>query len=261
MYKLGGWKKSSGNLNVTPFKVSNTLTSLAAARNYTNQHIILEYTPISNQLDIGSCVANATCDCLEVLKGLEDKNNVTQLSRLFVYWNARLYTKETGKDGGCYIHNAMDSLTTLGVCTESLWPYDVNNVFIQPNQLAYKQGDDNTFNYFYQIISDDDDRVKDIEAAIRANHPVVFGTLVGQELMDYIGEEKVFNPPLTSKGGHAMLITGVRINSSGKREFYIRNSWGFAWGIQGHCWFSEEYIKWNETSDIFVGTRVDDLLV
>jgi C1A family cysteine protease len=255
-----GWKKSSGPLNVPEFKVSGTLIKLGAASS--SEHIITEYTPISNQGSIGSCAANAGADMWEILYGLEHPGHFIQLSRLFLYWNARLYTQDTGKDDGTYIHNVMDSLTKMGVCLESTWPYDTSKVFAQPNQIAYKQGDDNTFNNYYQIISYDNDRLGDIESAIRANHPVIFGTQVGQELMDYTGDpNKVFNFPKVSKGGHAMLITGVRTNTQGKKEFYIRNSWGIGWGINGHAWFSSDYIENDDTSDIFVGTLMPDLLV
>lgn len=259
-----GWKPSYGNLSVEPFTKSDTIIKLGAV-NATNQHIIPEHTPISNQYNIGSCAANAGCDMWEILYGLEDPKNVFQLSRLFLYWNARLYTKDTDKDDGTYIHNVMDSLTKTGVCRESTWPYITSKVFTQPSIMAYKEGDDNSFNTFYQIVRWDDDRLDDIEAAVRANHPVIFGTQVGNELLNYVsGPDKVFELPKTSIGGHAMLITGVRINAMGKREFLIRNSWGESWGLAsypGHAWFSADYIKASETSDIFVGTRMAALLV
>lgn len=253
-----GWKKSSGPLSVPQFKVSNNLVKLASA-SATDQHIITEHTMISNQGNLGTCAANAGADMWEILYGLENPVNSLQLSRLFLYWNARLYTQDTGKDEGTYIHNVMDSLTKTGVCLEQTWPYDVSKVFAQPNQIAYKQGDDNTFNNYYQITSYDNERLTDIETAIKANHPVIFGTDVGQDLMNYGGEDKVFNLPKTPKGGHAMLIVGVRRNPN--LEFYIRNSWGANWGIAGHAWFSGSYITADETSDLFVGTRMTDLLL
>lgn len=256
-----GWKKSSGPLNVPEFKTSNTLVSLSAASTG-NQHIITEYTPISNQLSLGSCAANSGSDMWEILYGQNHPNDVPQLSRLFLYWNARVYSQDTGKDEGTYIHNAIDSLTKMGVCLESLWPYDVSKVFTQPNQICYKQGDDNTFKNYYQIMSFDNERLDEIELAIRANHPVVFGTQVDQDLMNYTGDpNKVFEFPKNPKGGHAILVTGVRTNAAGKREFLIRNSWGAGWGIGGHAWFSSEYMTNDETSDIFVGTLMPDLLI
>lgn len=258
-----GWKPSSGNLGIQPFTRSNTLVKLAST-NISDQYWIPEHTPVSNQLSLGTCAANSGCDMWEILYGLEDPNNVFQLSRLFLYWNARLYTHDTGKDEGTYIHNVMNSLTKTGVCRESTWPYLESKVFAQPNVISYKEGDDNTFNTFYQITSIDGERLADIEAALRANHPVIFGTDVDADFQNYrMGQDRVFELPSKPVGGHAMLIVGVRTNGP-KKEFLIRNSWGTGWGLAsypGHAWFSQDYIMADETSDIFVGTRMANLLI
>lgn len=261
MFKLGGYRPSIGKINCPIFdNVNSKFMKLAGSQNDT--HIIPEFTPISNQGHIGSCVANSTADCLEILKGLEDPSRVEQVSRLFIYYNARIYQNETSKDNGCYIHDALDSLTKLGVCRESTWIYDTSKVFIQPPLEAYREGNDNTITSFYQITSTGINRINDIIKAINSNHPVIFGSQVDQELVNYRGENKVFGPPSKSEGGHAMLITGFRTNANGTRDFWIRNSWGEkTWGINGHCWFSEDYIKWSATHDLFVPTRMHDFLI
>lgn len=259
MYKLG-YKPSSGNLGVPEFRTSGTLVKLAASDS-SSTYIIPEYTPISDQLSLNSCAANATADAFEILKGLEDKNSVVQLSRLFVYWNARTYTHDTDKDDGTFIHNALDSLTRLGICEEDLWPYDVSHVYNQPPVLAYKQGNDNTINNFYQITSIGNARLQDIELAVRANHPVIFGTQVDADFQSYTGGDVVFDAPTKFIGGHAMLVMGVRTNISGNKEFYLRNSWNSGWGIDGHAWVSSNYMTWPYTSDLFVPTRMDNLLI
>lgn len=253
-----GWLKSVGELGVSQFKVGSNLIAMGASTD-PSEHKIPENTPISDQLNLSSCVGNASADMLEILQGLQNPNNVKQLSRLFLYWNARLASKATDKDQGCYIHLAMQSMTTLGVCEETSWPYDPKRVFAQPPILSYKQGDDNTLRDFYQITTTGQDRLNDVEAAVRANHPVIFGTLVSKDLESYGGEDKVFGPPATNVGGHAILIVGVRRNPN--LEFYIRNSWGDSWGQNGHCWFSADYITWDQTSDLFVGTKMNDLLL
>lgn len=253
-----GWKRSSGNLGIAPLTRTGTLVQLASKAD-PQEHIIPEYIPIYNQLSLSSCAANAGTGMWGILRGLEDANANLLLSRLFLYWNARLYTNDTGKDQGTYIHNVMDSVTTLGVCLESQWEYDPSKVFKQPPILAYKQGDDNTFNDFYQVKSEGNDRLLDIEMAVKANHPVIFGTQVGTQFENYEGENKVFGPPNDPVGGHAMLIVGVRRNPD--LEFYIRNSWGAGWGKNGYAWFNGDYIMSDDTADLFVGTRMANLLV
>lgn len=256
--KKMGWRPSSGDLGIQKFTVSNTVKMLGASTP-TDQYIITENVPVFDQLQLDSCVANATCGMLEVLMGLQNPASVVALSRLFVYWNARFAIDETKEDKGSFIHDALNSLVNKGVCLESTWPYEESKVFTQPNIEAFKQGDDNTLNSFSHIQSSGANRLADIEAAVRANHPVVFGTEVGAELQHYDGNlDTVFNYPTTSIGGHAMLVVGVRRNPD--LQFYIRNSWGPNWGMKGHFWMSADYMTNSSTSDIFVGTMMPNLL-
>ena len=230
------------------------------ASSSSNEHLIQEYTPVSNQLNLGSCVANATVDALEILMGLSGKP--IQLSRLFVYWNARLYDKSTDKDEGTFIRNAFNSLAKDGVCPESVWEYNTNKVFAQPPMEAYRQGLDNTIHSFYRINATGDKRIEEIESAIRANHPVVFGTGVTDSFLRYAysNTDKIWTAP-TDKivGLHAMIVTGVKeVNNN--LQFYIRNSWGTDWGRSGHTWFDQSYFLHPTTSDIWVPTLMPNLL-
>lgn len=226
----------------------------ANASSYGSAHIIQEFTPVSNQLNLNSCAGNATADSLEMLLGQTGK--VIQLSRLFIYWNARVYTKDTDKDDGCYIRNCFDSLFTLGVPSEERWAYNESKVFAQPDIFAYGQANDNKINSYYRINGTGTKRLDQIEEAVRSNHPVVFGTGISKQFITYHNQQVVWNIPDNIAGYHAMVITGVRSRGS-KREFLIRNSWGDSWGDDnnpGHTWFSEEYMTWAETSDLWVPT-------
>ena len=247
--------------NEKDYNFSNVhLTMSKFASSSESEHIIQEYTPVSDQLHLGSCVANATVDALEILMGLSGKP--VQLSRLFVYWNARLYDKTTDRDEGTYIRNAFNSLAKDGVCPESVWEYNTNKVFAQPPMEAYRQGLDNKIHSFYRINATGDKRIVEIESAIRANHPVVFGTGVTDSFLrySYSNTDKVWEAPTEKIAGlHAMIITGVR-EVSGNLQFYIRNSWGNNWGRNGHTWFDQSYLLHPTTSDIWVPTLMPNLL-
>lgn len=231
--------------------------AVAAARvNSDNEYHIPEYTPISFQGSLGSCVANAACDALEILLGLENPNNVIQLSRLLAYWNARSYTQDTDKDDGSYIRNCVDSFQRLGVAPESIWPYDVRMVFAQPPIRAYQLSLDNKIDAYYRI---NGERSSSIEEAVRANHPVIFASDVTKEYTQYNGHGVVWETPKTWVGAHAQIITGIRY-VEGLRQFRVRNSWGVSWGEEGHSWYSESYIESARCSDFWVMTRVGNLV-
>lgn len=249
VYNLSGWRKDLVDSRDVALKTSK-LTVLPS------EIELKEFTPISNQLTLGSCVANATCDALEILQGYKDENSVKQLSRLFVYFNSRNYHKETKVDKGTYIRYAFSSLKKLGVCSESTWKYDTNKVFSQPNLQSYREGNDNKISNYYSITSTGDDRNQDICTAILNDHPVVFGTHVDSSFLE--NNRYIYDTPSVSKGAHAMIIVGYRKNP--ELEFKVRNSWGSGWGDNGHTWMTANYMKSSYSSDFWVPTLMPNLV-
>lgn len=268
MFKVSGFRSLGKQANCPVFKRHNHTIKKLGAVNIGQRHIVSEYTPISNQLQLSSCTANATADQLEILKGLEDPSKVEQVSRLFIYYNTRSAEHDVDQDAGCFLVDVLQSIKALGVCRESIWPYDESQVYTKPTLEAYAEANSNTISEFYQIDNVGSERHQDIVAALNANHPVIFGIEVGQELMEYSGDSAtVFGPPTKSVGGHAMIITGYRTNATGQLEFYIRNSWGQDFGMsepetahlgKGHMWFSSAYIDTIASGDLFVPTRMID---
>ena len=128
MYKLGYKQDPIDNNDYYFTQINSNLIKYSSIS--PSEHIIKEYTPISDQLTLNSCVGNATADALEILLGIQGATSVKQLSRLFLYYNARVYDKNTDKDEGTYIRNCFRSLTDLGICSEATWNYDVKKVFL-----------------------------------------------------------------------------------------------------------------------------------
>jgi len=224
-------------------------------------HLIKDELPISDQENLQSCVADSTTSALEILLAVEGYEPI-QLSRLLTYWNARMLTNDTDKDEGTYIRNAFQSLSSLGVCPETEWPYDTKKVFAQPPITAYQSANSNKIISYYRIGESGTARIDSIERAIRNDKPVVFGAAISQEFAnDYSGTERVWGIPSSTIGRHAMVLTGVRRLSNGKREFLLRNSWGFTWGFNGRNWISEDYLASDLVSDLWVPTLIPKLLV
>lgn len=260
MYKLGYKPDPLNNKDLYFTQIDYKLIKYGSISN--TEHIIPKYTPISDQLSLNSCAGNATADALEILLGVQDPTSVKQLSRLFLYYNARVYDKNTDKDEGTFIRNCFRSLTDLGICTEQTWEYNVNKVYLQPNIMAYKEGIDNKIDSYYRIGGDSKTKCDMIEESIRANHPVVFGTMVTKGFVENYGLETVFDKPNTQnfEGAHAMVIVGVKkINNT--RMFYVRNSWSKSWGYDGHCWMTENYIGSDLSADFWVPTFIEGLML
>ena len=246
--KLSGWKQEEKLDSDKSFSSSK----LYQINNTSGGLTLREFTPISNQLNLSTCVANATVDSLEILRGLKDQNSVTQLSRLFTYFNARNYDEIITEDSGTYIRRAFQSLSDFGVCPEDDWPYLESSVFLQPPIICYRTASDNRINDFYRITETDDDRVEAIIQALENSHPVVFGARLNRDF--FYTTNNIVQLPKTTFGAHAMVITGWKVYSS-NIIFYVRNSWGSSWGDStGHCWISSEYIKSDLCDDFWVPT-------
>lgn len=222
----------------------------------------------SNQYSLGSCAGNATGDSVEVLNDIEEKDRAAaegraplppvQVSRLFIYSMARGMMDDDGdgqgdidKDEGTYIRLCFEVLSRFGVCDEVIWPYDEAKVYTSPSVKAMRQAVGHRIHSYYRIkdTGNPDDRLDRIVSALRARHPVVFGTLIDHDFMDRNGSEIVSIPRGTPAGGHAMLCLGY-ING----RFLVKNSWGKNWRSGGFFLMSPEYMAWENTSDLWVPT-------
>jgi len=186
------------------------------------------FKPISDQYNLSSCVANAVADCFEAQmahrKGC-DPSNIEDISRLFIYWNARnLSNPPTSNiDKGSQIRLAFDSMARYGAPSEKTYPYDLSNVNVRPPIIAYREAIKHRISKFYRIDVGGINRIVQIKQALSAGNPVVFGTKVAESFKYVNSDEVVVNPGGGWIGGHAMCIVGW---SEDKQAFEVRNSWG-----------------------------------
>lgn len=235
--------------------------TLADLSNVTQEYIIPEYTPVSDQGTAGTCVPNTMCDGLEILLGIEHgPSKVVQLSRRHLYWVSRYTHGATDMDMGTYLHAAAWQLQEVGVCPEKYFPYSdkEDDLIVSPPLETYSMASENRVTGHFRIVSRSNQRLDDIEQSIRSNHPVPFSTVVTESFMKYSGGGVYGRPSDRSKGRHAMLMVGVR-HRNGKREYLWRNSWGTLWGNNGHVWVDEDYVVWSETKDTWMLTRMQEI--
>ncbi len=187
-------------------------------------------SPVEDQLNTNSCTANAVVGAMEfhrIRKGLPH----VDLSRMYVYFNARRLAGTQFQDCGSFIHHVMAALMAHGVCEEAIWPFDTGRCLLPPVQPAYANGAN------YQAIHYGRTPLGVPAMTALANGlPVVFGTFIPHEFYDKAGLTGVMpmpGPVLTPAGsGHAMLLVGYDLPN---QQWIIRNSWGPAWAEDGYC--------------------------
>jgi C1A family cysteine protease len=214
------------------------------------------FKPISNQYNIGSCVANAVADSFEAQMAHRkncDPSQIDDISRLFIYWNARNLSNPPtcDSDSGSRIRLAFDCMARYGAPTEKTYPYDTSKVNDRPSILAYREAIQNRISKFYRIDADGLGRIAQIKQALSSGNPVVFGTKVARSFQEVNSDAVVTMPDGGWIGGHCMCIVGW---SNDKNAFEVRNSWGEDWGVQGYCWMDANYIAADITTDIWAPT-------
>lgn len=258
-----GYLKDPPNPNDRRFAtIRSPFKDMAVANDTEDYEINDGAITIFDQGQEDSCVANAWIADLMILLYLQTGLVPDMLSRQFVYWTARCVSQQQTVDGGTFLRNGAQALSTTGVCTEQYFPYNPSMVLTSPPEAAFFNASNNLLlaGGYYSVTDLGEALCDDLETAIKANHPPVFGTQVGQDFMNYFGSNMnpnyIFDAPTANiAGGHALLLAGVR-RVNGNRQFKVRNSWSDQWGINGYAWFSEEYLMNNITNDFWVGTQM-----
>jgi hypothetical protein len=189
-------------------------------------------TTVENQGQIGSCTANATVGAIEYLYKKRDGQS-PDLSRLFVYFNARRIRGTVYMDAGSQICDAMASVLSFGVCCEDIWPYNVNAFMMEPSPAAYQEAKLHEAMQYSRV-----DGIEGAITALASGFPVVFGTILPERC--YAEAEKTGLVPTPTGeeianvqgGGHCMLIVGY---DKPRKMLIVRNSWGESWGDRGYC--------------------------
>src|SRR6185295_1710420 len=126
-------------------------------------------SPVEDQGTLGSCTANALVGNLEFLYN-KAGHPVTDLSRLFIYYNERVMEGTIGEDAGAMIRDGVKSLVNLGVCTEKKWPYTIGKFTKKPPAACFKEAARRQVTSYHRILT-----LKEMKQCLAEGYPFVFG--------------------------------------------------------------------------------------
>jgi C1A family cysteine protease len=211
---------------------------------------------VYDQGHLGSCTANAIGFCYHFDELKQSEKSVFQPSRLFIYYNERNMEGHTSEDSGAEIHDGVQCINTLGVCSEENWPYDILKFTEKPSDDCYVNAK-NHHSISYRAI---EQNINQLKAALIAGFPVVFGFSVYESFeSDDVAKTGIMPLPKEGEkilGGHAVALVGF---DDSKSVFIVRNSWGEIWGDKGYFYMPYEFIS-NSTyaSDFWTITKTLD---
>ncbi|GAM25822.1 hypothetical protein SAMD00019534_089970 [Acytostelium subglobosum LB1] len=198
-------------------------------------------TTVENQEATSSCVANAVAGAYEYLVKRYHNNDSYDVSRLFIYYNARELAGETEiKDEGTFIRHAIEGLKQYGAPSETTWPFDVKRVNDVPDQKSYDEA-------ALFLIEENELVPTELDAwkkCLAEGNPIIFAMRLYNSFDSHrkAGLVPIPSPAEESRGSHgahAMLCVGYNDKD---QVFIIRNSWGSTWGDKGYCYIPYRYL-------------------
>jgi C1A family cysteine protease len=197
-------------------------------------------TEIENQSQTNSCVANAVAGAYEYLVKRHLGDDSYDVSRMFIYYNARAARDSQNEDAGCYIGDAIESLKEFGACSEITWPFEESKVNKKPSEEAYEEA----AKFLVEDVANVGVDLYAWKHALAEGHPIIFGVKLfksfdAQRKKGLVPMPSAVEASRESHGGHAMVCVGY---SDKDKLFIVRNSWGTEWGDQGYCYIPYEYL-------------------
>lgn len=196
---------------------------------------------IYDQGPLGSCTAQALAAAFDFNRQKQGAPFMSP-SRLFIYWNERDLIGTTESDSGAMLRDGIKVLVKLGTPRETVWPYDIKKFTRKPSPTAYIEAEKSQA-LTYQRIMRPEGSYTDMLLCLNEGFPFVTGFTLYQsfESPEVQRTGVVPMPKMHERalGGHAVVVVGY---DQQKQQFICRNSWGNAWGDDGHCYMPFEYL-------------------
>jgi hypothetical protein len=178
--------------------------------------------------------------------------NGSNINRSSVFSPAFLYNQiNNGVDNGSSFWDAMNIMSSIGLCKWNTMPYDFSNFTMQPNnqQLAeaalYK-----ITNERFHFSPINDLNISNIKDYIWINHPVIIRVLPDDNMKNPSSSDTIWSSVGQNRQtmGHAMVIVGY---DDSKSAFKVLNSYGTGYKARGFLWITYSNLK-NVCTDGFM---------
>jgi hypothetical protein len=215
-------------------------------------------SPVEDQLDIGSCTANAVVGMIEYFLRIHAREEL-DMSRMFLYKCARRLMNVSG-DTGAHIRTVIKALRLFGVPPESRWPYRHELLDVEPDPFTFSYaGNFKAVSYACLDIpgSRPAEVLERVKKAVIDGFPVAFGFTVFKSIENMAGWVIPFPTSQLDevKGGHAVLAVGydesIDCGAGGTGALIIRNSWGTGWGDLGYGYLPYGYLMHGLAQDFW----------
>ena len=208
-------------------------------------------SPIEDQGYLGSCTGNAIAGQIELIDRKNNKN--LDVSRLFIYYQERVYENTVRWDAGAYIRDGLKAVNQVGAPLETLWPYIESKFAVKPTTAAYTDAARRKVTGYAKCTN-----FTSVKNALAAGNPVTVGFYV-YESFEWAQNTNtgVMPYPNTAReaflGGHAVCLVGYDDNfrGTGQGYFIARNSWGTSWGDNGYFYMPYQVIQNTSMSSDF----------
>lgn len=188
---------------------------------------------IRNQGTRPTCMAFAASDAHSVLR-----RPYEALSPEHLYYQAVQRTPGADPANGVSLGTVLEALELDGQCLEKGWPY----LQTAPADLATwapPQSAAPLYKCYGNVLQS---ALDEIVAAVDKDYPVVVTMLLGERFYAPIAGTIEPGAGDNDTDYHAVLAVGHgRVGQ--KKYVLVRNSWGDAWGIDGHAWIARDYLQ------------------
>lgn len=212
---------------------------------------------VYDQGQLGSCTANSICGAYEILQIKQKELNPFEPSRLFVYYNEREKEGHINEDSGAEICDGIESINKIGLCPETMWPYDISKFTEKPSDNCYNDAKLHRSVKYFKM----ENTSEQLKQCLINGYPFVFGFEVYESFeSDEVAKTGMMPMPNINTeqllGGHAVCCVGY---DDDKKCFIVRNSWGPNWGDKGYFYMPYAYMTNSDRcSDFWYITLVED---